>query len=122
MAFYETALGAERTMLMRFGESPQPTPEGMIPADWGDKVMHGALRVGELELMFSDGCMSGDAAPAGFAISLAVKADEVETYYKALGEGGQVTMPLGPTFFAKMFGGVTDRFGVAWMIVAPLDA
>jgi PhnB protein len=27
-------------------------------------------------------------------------------------------MPLGPSFFASSFGMLTDRFGVAWMIVA----
>lgn len=120
MAFYETALGAKRTMLMRFGESPDPVPEGMIPADWGQKVMHGTIQIGELQLMFSDGCQSTDAGHSGFAISLTVTEDEAPKVYAALGEGGQVTMPLGPTFFAKAFAGVTDRFGVSWMIVAPL--
>jgi PhnB protein len=27
-------------------------------------------------------------------------------------------MPLGETFFAKAFGMVTDKFGVAWMVIA----
>jgi PhnB protein len=27
-------------------------------------------------------------------------------------------MPLGETFFAKSFGMVTDKFGVAWMVIA----
>jgi PhnB protein len=26
-------------------------------------------------------------------------------------------MPLGPTFYAKSFGMVTDRFGVQWMVM-----
>ena len=29
---------------------------------------------------------------------------------------GQVTMALAPTFWAKSFGMVTDRFGVSWAV------
>ena len=38
--------------------------------------------------------------------------------FAALGEGGQVQMPLAKTFFAKRFGMVADKFGVGWMIIA----
>jgi PhnB protein len=36
--------------------------------------------------------------------------------FKALGEGGQVTMPFAATFWAKGFGMLVDRFGVSWMV------
>ena len=36
--------------------------------------------------------------------------------FAALAEGGQVTMPLGKTFWAPKFGMVTDKFGVGWMV------
>ncbi|HTE42612.1 MAG TPA: hypothetical protein VK629_17460 [Steroidobacteraceae bacterium] len=35
----------------------------------------------------------------------------------ALAEGGIIRMPLSQTFFAKQFGHLTDRFGLAWMIL-----
>jgi len=121
IAFYEKALGAPRSMLMRFSETPDPVPEGMIPADWGDKVMHASIRVGEIDLMFSDGCQTVGEGHSGFSLSLTVTESEIDRVFAALGEGGQVTMPLGQTFFAKKFGGVTDRFGVTWMLVVPPD-
>ena len=31
--------------------------------------------------------------------------------------GGRVAMPLGKTFFSPLFGMVTDRFGVLWMVI-----
>jgi PhnB protein len=57
----------------------------------------------------------------GFSLSLAVANDaEAERVFAALGEGGQVQMPLTKTFFASRFGMVADRLGVSWMIlVAP---
>jgi PhnB protein len=36
--------------------------------------------------------------------------------FKALSEGGTVTMPLEETFWARTFGMVTDRFGTPWGI------
>jgi uncharacterized glyoxalase superfamily protein PhnB len=35
LAFYESALGAKRVMLMRFKESPEAPPPGMIPDKFG---------------------------------------------------------------------------------------
>ena len=37
--------------------------------------------------------------------------------FDALAEGGQVTMPLGKTFWSPLFGMVTDRYGVGWMVM-----
>ena len=35
--FYKKALGAELTMLMRFKDSPEPQPPGMVPPGWEGK-------------------------------------------------------------------------------------
>ena len=45
-------------------------------------------------------------------------AAEADRVFAALGEGGQVQMPLDKTFFASRFGIVADRFGVSWMVIA----
>ena len=52
--FYRTSLGAEIDMIMRFSESPEPTPPGMLQAGFENKVMHATLRVGEARIMASD--------------------------------------------------------------------
>ena len=51
--FYKKTLGAEVLMLMRFSESPDAPPPGMVPPDWENKIMHSCLRVGETEIMAS---------------------------------------------------------------------
>lgn len=43
--------------------------------------------------------------------------EALEFYKGALGQGGQVQMPLGKTFFSPRFGAVADRFGVSWMVI-----
>lgn len=119
LEFYRTALGAEVTMLMRFKENPEPPPPGMCPPGSEDKVMHASFRIGETTLMASDGRATGKPMFQGFSLSLSVPTDaEAQRLFNALGDGGQVQMPLAKTFFASSFGMVADRFGVSWMILA----
>ena len=114
--FYRKALGAEVLMLMRYKESPEPPPPGMVPAGWDNKIMHTCLRIGDANVMASDGCSEG-ATFQGFSLALSV-ADEAaaQRAFTALSEGGQVQMPLGKTFWSPCFGMVADRFGVGWMV------
>lgn len=119
--FYKKALSAEVTMLMRFKDSPEPHPPGMVPPGSENKIMHVSLRVGETTVMASDGRCTGQTSFQGFSLSLAV-ANEAEAgrIFTALANGGQVQMPLGKTFWSSCFGMVADRFGVGWMVsVAP---
>ena len=117
--FYRRAFGAELLMMMRFSDSPDAPPPGMIPPGWENKVMHSALRVGDAILMASDGCGSGPAF-GGFSVSVTLGSSaEVDRAFAALAEGGEVQMPLGETFWSPRFGMLKDRFGVAWMIQLP---
>jgi PhnB protein len=116
--FYRRTLGAEVTMLMRFKDSPEPHPPGMIPPGAENKVMHSSLRIGETTVMASDGQCLGKPAFQGFSLSLSVPNDaEAERLFAKLADGGQVQMPLNKTFFSSRFGMVADRFGVSWMVV-----
>lgn len=118
LAFYGKAIGAKIVDLMRFKESPEPPPPDMCPPGSDDKVMHASFTIGETTVMASDGRASGKPNFQGFALSL-LAADEAEAkrQFSAVGEGGQVQMPLGKTFFSPAFGMVTDRFGVLWMVL-----
>ena len=116
LEFYRSALGAQVDMLMRFSESPDPTPPGMLPPGFENKVMHASFRIAGNVLMASDGCEVG-AQFKGFSLSIAVATEaEAGRYFAALSDGGQVQMPLTKTFWSPRFGMLTDRFGIAWMI------
>lgn len=116
LEFYRSALGAEVDMLLRFSESPDPTPPGMLPPGFDNKVMHASFRVAGNVIMASDGCEVG-AQFKGFSLSISVATEaEADRYFAALSDGGQVQMPLTKTFWSPRFGMLTDRFGIAWMI------
>jgi PhnB protein len=114
--FYQQDIGAELQMMLRHKESPEPPPPGMMPPNWGDKIMHASLRVGGGILMASDGCGEG-AKFEGFSLSITVPNEaEAGKVFAALSEGGQVRMPLTKTFWSPLFGMVQDKFGVGWMV------
>ncbi|HSU04515.1 MAG TPA: VOC family protein [Acetobacteraceae bacterium] len=116
--FYRDVLGAEVTMLMRFKDCPEPHQPGTIPAGAENKIMHSSLRIGDTEVMASDGRCLGQPSFKGFALSITASDEaEAERLFKALSDGGQVQMPLAKTFFSPLFGMVADRFGVSWMVL-----
>jgi PhnB protein len=116
--FYRGAVGAEVEMLMRFKENPEPQP-GTCESMPGDKVMHACFRIGDTKIMASDGRCEGKPSFQGFSLTFnAANETEADRAFAALGEGGQVQMPLMKTFFSPRFGMVADRFGVSWMILA----
>jgi len=114
--FYRKALGAEVIMQMPFKDAPPgATPPGM-PSNWGEKVMHATVKIGDSHVLMSDGCPDTKTME-GFSLSLTVPdANEAEKAFGALGKGGEIRMPLGKTFFSPAFGMLKDRFGVCWIV------
>jgi PhnB protein len=116
--FYAKVLGAQLEMLMRYDESPDPVPEGMVPPGSGRKVMHMSLRIGETVVMGSDGNCSGKPGFGGFSLAHTVATEaDAERVFDQLAAGGRVEMPLAQTFFATKFGMLADKFGVGWMVL-----
>ncbi len=119
LAFYRDALGAEVEMVMRFRESPEPCPDGMLAPGWEDKIMHASFKVGSTSVMLSDGMRPGAAAFEGVSLSISVAtAAEADRIFAALAKGGEIQMPIGRTFWSPRFGAVKDRLGVSWMVNA----
>lgn len=127
--FYKTAAGAEITAMMRFKEAPPMQAsdatglgEGCSPGmPDPEKIMHASFKIGQSEVMASDGCSDGNPKFEGFALSIALSTEaEADKIFKALSEGGKVTMPMGATFFAVRFGMLEDKFGMGWMVIVPL--
>lgn len=113
--FYHQVLGGE-LMLSRFSEMPD-FEKNMAP-EHADRVMHAQLAWEQGVLMVSDGCPSEPTrAMDGCAVSLSVKdVGRAQQVFDALADGGEVVMAWEPTFWAKGFGMLKDRFGVNWMV------
>jgi len=118
LEFYKKVLGAEVTMLLRYSDSPEPVPAGMVPPGSEQKIMHCGFRIGDSTLNGSDGNCLGKPVFQGFSLTVTVPdVAKCNTVFAALAEGGEVKMPLSKTFFSPQFGMVTDKFGVGWMVI-----
>jgi PhnB protein len=117
LTFYRKALGVEVSMMMRYKDSPEPMPPGMVPPHYDDKILHAAFHAGACIVMASDSPCPGPHGFQGFSLSVGVPDEaEAERVFAALGDGGQVTMPLSKTFWSPRYGMLIDRFGVSWMV------
>ncbi|QDT05060.1 hypothetical protein K227x_34580 [Rubripirellula lacrimiformis] len=119
--FYKHALGATVAMLMRFNESPDPVPKGMLADGFETKVMHATVHIGKLTVMCSDGC-DDKSTFDGFRLALSLPLeDDCKRVFDSLAQDGKIDMPLSKTFWSPLYGMVTDKFGVGWMVMVPGD-
>jgi len=118
LEFYKAALGGTYEM-----QRNSDTPMGEdVPADWKSKVMHASFTAPGFTFMAADGREAHTIDPDAGNISLALSASDRaagERIFKALSDGGKVTMPLDDAFWGGRFGMFVDRFGIEWMVTSP---
>jgi PhnB protein len=117
MRFYSKVLGGKLDMLT-FGQSPMAE---QTPKSARNKIMHARLVLEDNGSLYA-GDSPPDMAYQGIhGVSITLNYDavaEADRVFNALADGGKVTMALGPTFWAKRFGMVTDQFGCPWIVNA----
>jgi PhnB protein len=115
MRFYERTLGGRMELMMTHAESPMAA---QASAGNANRIMHASLEFDGRRLMASDS-MAGEKYDGmhGFFLSLVYPTvAEARRIFDALGQGGQVVMPLEKTFWVETFGMLKDRFGTPWMV------
>lgn len=116
MEFYRSVLGGE-LQIMTFGdmgaEGPVPPPDG---------VMHAYLGTADgFALMASDGDPERPIGSAAAGVSISISGDDEDrlaAMFTGLGEGGTVDVPFEKQVWGDLFGQLTDRFGVRWLVNA----
>jgi PhnB protein len=125
--FYAKALGAKIEAMMTYDDMPPMPPDpagsdrgcGDGPPPSGDGIMHACLMLPGGAMLFAGDTPPGLRFEGVKGVMLALQYDSVEEaqgVFRALSEGGQITMPLAPAFWTKIFGMLTDRFGVSWAV------
>lgn len=112
--FYEQTLGGKIEGIMNFAGSPAAEH---APPEWGDKVLHASMTLGDQRLMGSDAPPGNYQQPQGLSVSISLNdRDKAEQIFNALAQDGKTTMPFQKTFWAAGFGMCVDRFGIPWMV------
>lgn len=116
MRFYERALDGKLEVLMSGADSPMAN---QMPKEFAHRILHARLALPDGGTLFA-----GDA-PAhipyegikGVSITLNyATTGEAQKVFNALADGGRVTMPMQPAFWAKTWGMLVDRFGTPWIV------
>lgn len=88
-----------------------------LPPGSASKIMHATMAVAGGTILMSDAIMGNFQPMNGCNVMVSLPTDkEAAAAFARLSDGGKTKMPYGPTFWAKGFGIVTDRFGIHWMI------
>ncbi len=116
MSFYQQVLGGEITVMMTGGESP--IAEHMAPGT-EDRILNAQLVLPGGNLLYGGDCWRHIPYEGVKGVSFALQYDtveEAEGVFAQLSVGGEIGMPISPSFWAKAFGMVTDKFGVTWVV------
>ncbi len=113
MMFYQECIGGELTF-QTVGETPMVKD---MPPEKSTLIMHATLKNGGVELYASD--MMRDKAVVGDNIALSLNTTteaETNAIFEKLSRGGSVFMPVEKQFWGALFGVLTDKYGVEWMV------
>ena len=112
MKFYQSIFGGE-LMMQTYGEVDKSCPQAMK-----DGIMHARLSGGAILLMASDDPGSGRELGTG-KIHLALGGNDearLSGIFEALSKGGKVGVPLEKQMWGDIYGDVTDKYGINWMV------
>jgi PhnB protein len=115
MTFYQQCLGADLQL------SPVPDAQGKPSTDSNTGIMHARLTHAGAPILMASDTPSAESLKADNNVSFSVSVDceslgELERYFSAFSQGGQVRLALADMFWGARFGMLTDQFGVQWML------
>ncbi|PPA71729.1 VOC family protein [Jeotgalibacillus proteolyticus] len=113
--FYADVFDTETNYIMTMGEMPE-NPEYPLTDEAKNLVMHTHLLIDGSNIMFSD-TFPGMPFEQGGTITLALVSsdmDKIKSCFNRLQDGGRVNLELQETSWSKLYGQVTDKFGVSW--------
>jgi PhnB protein len=116
MRFYERALEGRLETMMSLADSPMAA---QVPKEFWHRIMHARLTLAGGATLYGGDAM--EQAPyqrmQGVSITLNYgSVAEANKIFERLADGGKVSMAMAPTFWARSFGMVTDKFGTPWIV------
>ena len=121
--FYAGVLGLGATV-QQFVSGADTPMRDQIPPEHRHRIIHARLRFDDGSYLFAGDAPAQVPYQGIKGVSIAMNyptVAEAERVFKALADGGKVTMSQQPTMWARSCGMVTDRFGTPWIINGELQ-
>jgi PhnB protein len=112
MEFYKDVFGGELTMTA-YKDTPGDFPG---KAERLEQIMHANLKGGAVTLMAAD---TPQASAKAAKIELSLSGDDegqLRAIFDKLAVGGNVKMKLEKQFWGDVFGNLTDKYNIDWMV------
>jgi PhnB protein len=112
MEFYHSVFGGD-LRVNTFGEFGSPDPAT------ADKVMHAMVTSPKGYLLMASDGAPGTSPTVGTNMSISLSGDPgegLEDVWDKLADGGTVHVPFEKQMWGDVFGQLTDKYGIQWMI------
>jgi PhnB protein len=112
MEFYKSVFGGE-LQVTSYADMPDIPGMGEVSKDW---LMHADLSGGDAHIFATDSAAASDKAAK---IELALGGEDetrLREIFGKLSEGGEIKRPIQKEAWGDLFGALTDKFGIEWMV------
>ncbi|MFI9558026.1 VOC family protein [Nonomuraea endophytica] len=114
LTFYQSVFGGQVVAITYKDAGSIQNPAEADQVMWGQVAADNGFHVMAYDVPSRLPWNQGENA---FFVSLrGDTAEEVTAYWEKLSEGATVQQPLGPAQWAPLYGMLTDRFGVTWVV------
>ena len=114
LEFYQSVFGGSLAAFTHADAGDSSHPADADRLAWGEVRAENGFHVMAYDVREDQ---SHDAGDRAFFVSVrGTDGDEVTTYWKGLSEGATVVEDLGPAGWSPLYGMLTDRFGVTWVL------
>ena len=113
---YRSAFGGELVVTTYGDMGPVDDPAEAVQVMWGQVSVPGGFRVMAYDVPAARPWSRGDDP---FFVSVRGGADDLDDLTAAwarLADGGTILQPLGASAWAPLYGMLTDRFGITWVV------
>lgn len=113
LEFYQTVFGGELSIISYadMGNADPTTADNVV---WGQVASDGGFRVMAYDVYPQ---LPYDRGQDPFFVSVrGTDAPQLQEYWQRLAEGAEIRQPLESSPWAPLYGQLTDRFGVTWVL------
>ncbi|MBG0831327.1 VOC family protein [Planomonospora sp. ID67723] len=114
LEFYQSVFGGHLAVVTYGDAGNSQDPAEADQVMWGQVVADDGFHVMAYDVPSR---LPWDRGENSFFLSLRGEAtEEIIAYWEKLSDGATIAQPLGPAPWAPLYGMLTDRFGVVWVV------
>ncbi|SHN46579.1 VOC family protein [Cryptosporangium aurantiacum] len=114
LEFYQSVFGGEIALVSYADAHAAQDPAEADQIMWGQVQGEAGFHVMAYDV---PGRMPWEPGRNAFFVSVrGTSTEEIRGYWKGLSEGATIVQDLGPAGWASLYGMLTDRFGVVWVL------